>query len=43
VLADRSLPYDVVKRVMSTCTGEGYGKISLAVLERENSPAKIRG
>ena len=35
VVADKSLPYDVVKRVMTTCTNEGYGRISLAVLEKE--------
>jgi biopolymer transport protein ExbD len=38
VLADKSLPYELVKRVMSTCTSEGYGKISLAVLEKETTP-----
>jgi biopolymer transport protein TolR len=38
VLADKSLPYEVVKRVMSACTREGYGKISLAVLEKETTP-----
>jgi biopolymer transport protein TolR len=38
VLADKSLPYELVKRVMSTCTHEGYGKISLAVLEKETTP-----
>ena len=38
VLADKSLPYELVKRVMSTCTREGYGKISLAVLEKETAP-----
>ena len=37
VLADKSLPYEVVKKVMSTCTNEGYGHISLAVLEKETS------
>jgi biopolymer transport protein ExbD len=37
VMADKSLPYDVVKRVMSTCTREGYGRISLAVLEKETT------
>ena len=35
VLADKSLPYAVVKKVMATCTAAAYGKISLAVLERE--------
>ena len=34
VIADKSLPYEVVKRVMATCTREGYGRISLAVLEK---------
>ena len=37
VLADRSLPYEVVKRVMATCTREGYGRISLAVLEKDSN------
>jgi biopolymer transport protein ExbD len=37
VIADKSLPYDVVKRVMTTCTREGYGRISLAVLEKEST------
>ncbi len=35
VLADKSLPYEVVKKVMATCTAATYGKISLAVLEKE--------
>ena len=35
VLADKSLPYAIVKKVMTTCTAASYGKISLAVIERE--------
>ena len=35
VLADKSLPYEVVRKVMATCTAAAYGKISLAVLQRE--------
>ena len=35
VLADKALPYEVVRRVMATCTAATYGKISLAVLQRE--------
>jgi len=31
VLADRTIPFKVLKKVMSTCTLSGYGKISLAV------------
>ena len=34
-MGDKSLPYDVVKKVMATCTAAAYGKISLAVLEKE--------
>jgi len=32
VLADRTVPFEIVKRVMSTCTAQGYTKISLAVM-----------
>ena len=35
VLADKSLPYDVVKKVMATCTAADYSRISLAVLQKE--------
>jgi biopolymer transport protein ExbD len=35
VIADKSLPFDVVKRVMATCSASAYGKISLAVLQKE--------
>jgi biopolymer transport protein TolR len=35
VLADKALPYDVVKKVMATCTAADYSKISLAVLQKE--------
>lgn len=35
VLADKSLPYEVLKKVMSTCTDADYGKISFALLEKD--------
>jgi biopolymer transport protein TolR len=35
VLADKTLPYEVVRKVMATCTAASYGKLSLAVIERE--------
>jgi len=35
VLADKSLPYDVVRKVMATCTAAEYSRISLAVLQKE--------
>ena len=34
ILADRSIPFDVIRRVMSTCTSQGYSKISLAVIQK---------
>jgi biopolymer transport protein ExbD len=34
ILADKSVPFNVVKKVMSTCTSEGYGRISLAVMQK---------
>jgi biopolymer transport protein ExbD len=34
ILADRGVPFTVIKRVMSTCTSQGYAKISLAVLQK---------
>jgi biopolymer transport protein ExbD len=35
VLADKSLPYEVLKKVMSTCTDADYGKISFALLQKD--------
>jgi biopolymer transport protein ExbD len=35
LLADKSIPFKVLKKIMSTCTASGYGKISLAVMEKE--------
>jgi len=34
ILADKSVPFRVVKKVMSTCTAEGYRRISLAVIQK---------
>jgi biopolymer transport protein ExbD len=42
ILADKETPFKVIKRVMSTCTASGYGKISLAVVQKE-SHQKIAG
>ena len=39
VLADRTVPFEIVKRVMSTCTGQGYTKISLAVMQASEEQA----
>jgi len=34
VLADKSIPFKVLKKIMSTCTASGYGRISLAVVQK---------
>jgi biopolymer transport protein ExbD len=34
ILADKSIPFKVLKKIMSTCTGSGYGRISLAVIQK---------
>jgi biopolymer transport protein ExbD len=34
ILADRSVPFNVIKKVMSTCTSRGFERISLAVLQK---------
>ena len=38
ILADRAVPFEVIKKIMSTCTGEGYENVSLAVIQK---PSKI--
>ena len=35
IMADKSLPYEVLKKVMTTCTDADYVRISLAVLQKE--------
>ena len=39
ILADRSVPFTVVKTVMSTCTAEGYENVSLAVIQKATQVA----
>ena len=34
ILADKSIPFRVLKKIMSTCTASGFGRISLAVTQR---------
>ncbi len=34
ILADKSVPFIVVRRIMSACTGEGYENVSLAVIQK---------
>jgi biopolymer transport protein ExbD len=34
ILADKEVPFAVIKRIMSACTGQGYGHVSLAVIQK---------
>jgi len=34
VLADKAIPFDVIRRVLSACTGQGYTNVSLAVTQK---------
>ena len=34
LLADKAIPFKVLKKIMSTCTASGYGRISLAVVQK---------
>ena len=34
ILADKSVPFVVIRKIMSACTGEGYENVSLAVVQK---------
>lgn len=34
LLADKTIPFKVLKKIMTSCTASGYGKISLAVNQK---------
>ena len=38
VLADKSVPFSVLKKVMATCTAQGYIRVSLAVVQKSSQP-----
>ena len=35
IMGDKGTPYSVLRKIMATCTEADYGKVSLAVVERE--------
>lgn len=41
ILADKSVPFMVVKTVMSTCTDQGYENVSLAVTQKSSQVAAL--
>jgi biopolymer transport protein ExbD len=42
VLADKDLPYEVLRKILATCTAAAYGKISLAVLQKEKPVSGVK-
>jgi len=40
ILGDRELPYRVLKKIMATCTDANYGKLSLAVIQKQDEAAQ---
>ena len=46
ILGDKLVPYRILKKIMFTCTDADFGKLSLAVLQREEAmnmtPAVVR-
>ncbi len=41
ILADKSVPFIVIRKIMSACTGEGYENVSLAVIQKESQVAAL--
>ena len=41
ILGDRDVPYRVLKKVMATCTEADYGKLSLAVVQKEEAMTAV--
>jgi len=41
ILADKGVAFDVIRRIMSTCTAQGYTKISLTVTQMESDRTKV--
>lgn len=39
ILADRSVPFVVIRKIMSTCTNQGYENVSLAVIQKPSQVA----
>ena len=37
VMADKTIPYEVLKKVMSTCTDADYGRLSFALVQKEKA------
>lgn len=42
IMADKALPFDVLKKIMATCTDADFGRISLAVMQKDRPVAPGR-
>jgi biopolymer transport protein TolR len=42
VMADQELPYELLRKVLATCTAAAYGRISLAVLQKEKPVGVVK-
>ena len=38
-MGDKVVPYQVIKKIMATCTDANFGRISLAALQKETTVA----
>ncbi|MFQ5982740.1 MAG: ExbD/TolR family protein [Woeseiaceae bacterium] len=41
ILADKSVPFVVIRRIMTACTDEGYENVSLAVIQKPTQVAQV--
>jgi biopolymer transport protein ExbD len=41
VLADKSVPFSVLKKIMATCTAQGYTRVSLAVVRKSGRSTEV--
>jgi len=41
IMGDKDTPYSVLRKIMATCTDADYGKVSLAVIEREGAAPTV--
>ncbi len=41
ILGDRELPYRILKKIMATCTDADYGKLSLAVIQKQEDLSQV--
>jgi biopolymer transport protein ExbD len=37
IMGDKAIPFNVLKKIMATCTDANFGRISLAVLQKEKA------